>query len=648
MKTKFVRATIFVAILIFMPILLVGSSSGNIDNRVITGIPLIDNYICGIGASAQHNSIPIDFGTATHIAVQSGNWSDTATWGGSRPNDNAIVSIPLGIVVTVDDIFTARMKLVTIDGELQFATNVNTELWTDTLVSNMTGRLEMGTAANPIARDVTARIVFADLGAIDRDQDPGQLSRGAILAGPVVAYGTEVTHRMTLATHPSAGATTLELSSVPTNWNVGDELIVTGTQGATSDEVRTIAGINGTTVTLNQALALDHVAPYADLNVYVANTTRNVIFASENSEVAHRGHIMFMHSLAIDVNNVAFHDLGRTDKSIPLNDLEFIFDENSPGNVTSAGIDFTTETGPSTNIRGRYAIHVHRGGTDPNSTPALIKGSVVMGSPGWGFVNHSSNVDFIDNVAYGVQGASFYTEAGDEIGTMEGNIAIRTINPNFTSYHDGGAIDPDLEADQQSFGTTGDGFWLSGTRVSVINNVSAGASAHGIIFWTDGLVEPDLGRATVKVSTLPNGHLIPDRETLPVWWAPLAEVRDNESYSTVIGFRSRYIHAHTYLAPANSPFHAAPPQAYIDTLNPVFDGVIVWASRDGLLMNYNERLSVRNARLIGTGETFQHNLFATAAIGVGLDLNNEVTRGPLKAMKWALLRPAMIHGLSTT
>jgi len=76
MKTKFVRATIFVAILIFMPILLVGSSSGNIDNRVITGIPLIDNYICGIGASAQHNSIPIDFGTATHIAVQSGNWSE--------------------------------------------------------------------------------------------------------------------------------------------------------------------------------------------------------------------------------------------------------------------------------------------------------------------------------------------------------------------------------------------------------------------------------------------------------------------------------------------------------------------------------------------------------------------------------------------
>ncbi|MEM7116777.1 MAG: G8 domain-containing protein [Chloroflexota bacterium] len=595
--------------------------------------PHAASHAAGHGVGSAHtmhmsNMNILDMGPATHTAIASGNWSDASTWGGNLPTANALIAIPAGVVVTVDSQLSPRFKSITLDGTLRFAHDVNTELWVDTLIGNMGSTLEVGTAVNPIDPNVTARIIFADLGPIDKSVDPNQLSRGAVLAGKTVMFGAVKTHRTTVATFPRAGESTLTLSSPPSGWCVGDEIVITGSQGPTSDEVRTITAVNGATITLNQPLSLDHVPPKADLNLWVANTTRNIRFESENSAtVLRRGHIMFSHTHDVNIHNAGFYGLGRTDKREELDDWEYEFPD-VPGNDNPAPIVFTPIPGPANNIRGRYALHVHRAGTDANSSPAVFQGSVVVDSPGWGFVNHSSNVDMINNVSYNIQGAGFYTEAGDEIGSMVGNIAIRTVNDYFT-LDDAGAIDPDLGLHRGDFGNDGDGFWLSGTRVSVIDNVASGASAHGIIFWTDGLIEPDTGRATVKVSDLPNGHLIPTRTTVPVWWAPLAEVRNNETSNATVGFRSRYIHSILYLGEeAGSPFHQAPPQAYLDTLNPVIDGITVWGSRDGVLLNYNERLNLRNVRAIGVGAPFVHNLGHTAALGVGVDFNNEVTNGP--------------------
>lgn len=563
---------------------------------------------------------------ATHAAVTTGNWSDPNTWEDQAlPTAGARILIPSGVSITVDSVMSTEFKTVGIHGELKFATDVNTELRVDTIVSTHNGRLEIGTAQNPIANGVRARVVFADDGAIDRTWDPTQVSRGAVLFGATSIHGADSTHRALLAVHPTAGATTLELSVAPSGWNVGDEIIITGTQGSTSDEVRTINVIKGNSVTLDQALSLDHVPPRSDLNVYVANTTRNVEFTSENTEVAHRGHIMFAHNPNTHVNNAKFTELGRTNKKIALDDIAFL-PTDAVGNRTSAWVDFTTEAGPANNIRGRYAVHFHRTGVDPSSTPATIDGSVVVGSPGWGFVNHSSHVNMTNNVAYGVHGASFYTEAGDEIGTIENNIAIRTVNPNFR-LEDNGEISVDLRAEQQDFGVDGDGFWLSGHLVNFRNNVSAGASGHGIIYWTDGLVEADRGRTSVRVGNIANGHLIPGRETIPTWWAPMADIQNNEAFNATIGFRARYIHSSIYLGDPGSSFHEPPPREYIETLNPTVDGLTVWGSRDGALLNYNERLSLRNARIVGIGAEYVRQ-GGTTDLGVGIDMYNEVSRGP--------------------
>ena len=69
-------------------------------------------------------------GTPTITAIQSGNWTTAATWGGSLPTTDARILIPAGITVTVDAEIATEFKSVRVDGALKFATNVNTELRT--------------------------------------------------------------------------------------------------------------------------------------------------------------------------------------------------------------------------------------------------------------------------------------------------------------------------------------------------------------------------------------------------------------------------------------------------------------------------------------------------------------------------------------
>lgn len=560
----------------------------------------------------------VDASAATHVAAVSGGWSSRETWGGDLPGTGSLVHIPAGVTITVDTTLDPEIERIGVDGTLRFATDVNTELKVDTLVTTPSGTLEVGTPNDPVADNVVASIEFADDGPIDRAQDPGLLSRGALLHGKTVVQGAEVTHRTTVTTFPRVGDTSIEVNGPLVGWDAGDEIVITGTDGPTSDERRIVTSVDGTTVRFDEPLQRDHVPPADDLDLYVANLTRNVRFSSENSQIERRGHLMVMHTLDAQIRGAQFTDMGRTDKSKELTDVDF--GEIDPGAV---GWEGRFEPLGGDNVRGRYTVHVHRGGADPSSAPAVIADSVVTGDPGWAFTNHSSHVDFLRNVAYDNAGAGFFTEAGDETGQWIDNIAIRTVMPTF-ELDDAGAIDPDLRAERQDFGVDGDGFWFQGNRIDIIGNVSAGASAHGIIWWSEALAEADLGRvSSVDVSSLPDPSLVPDREQIPVWWAPLGEVRDNTAYGSIVGVRARYIHGASYL---NDP--SVPPAAYIESLQPTIDGIVTWNVRDGVLMNYNERLHLRNIRAIGIAEPFRHNYGHTAAVGVGMDLGNDATFGP--------------------
>jgi hypothetical protein len=123
-----------------------------------------------------------------------------------------------------------------------------------------------------------------------------------------------------------------------------------------------------------------------------------------------------------------------------------------------------------------------------NNDPSCIVnvvGTVINGSPGWGEVNHSSNVAFSDNVAWHVYGASFVTEAGDETGSFVHNLAVSETAP--------GPKRDERRADDEgnrNFGVTGDGFWFQqGSNLKIENNVAAEAPDAGFLIYGRGLAQ---------------------------------------------------------------------------------------------------------------------------------------------------------------
>jgi hypothetical protein len=255
---------------------------------------------------------------------------------------------------------------------------------------------------------------------------------------------------------------------------------------ATPDEPETteIASISGNTVTLAAPLQYSHT-PAPRTPFLVADETRNVtIETASGTAPDQQAHVMEMHNDAVSIAYAAFDHLGRTDKSIPL----------ANGSPT---------TGPGLNQVGRYALHFHRcayPGLTDNDPPIKVVGCFEMGSPGWGYDNHSSNVDFEDDVAFDNFGAGFATEAGNEIGTFNQCYAVRSTGVLLC----GGATGFNNSA---SMGVDGEGFWLQSPAVAVTNDVATDCQI-GFTEWSLPLGEKGLND-NLYIPWLPNASSYP-------------------------------------------------------------------------------------------------------------------------------------------
>lgn len=515
----------------------------------------------------------VKYADVTHSALRSGSWFDPTIWDSGRvPSRNARVLVPVGTHVVYDRVSNAEVFSVRVDGTLSFATDVNTLIAVDTMVVSGTGRLEMGTEATPVEAGVTARVVFTDDGAIDREWDPFGLSRGLITHGSVEIVGAETTSFASATGSLQAGSVFINLASTPVGWQVGDEIVIAGTAaGGGQDEVRRILEIVGNQLAVSP-LQYDHIPLESGLEIHIANLTRNVVFESEASEAESLGHLMFMHNRDVHISYASFNNLGRSDKSKLVKDSQV--DENW---------NLIDETG--SNPRARYAIHFHRNGTKADSAPATIRGSVVNGGPGWGFVNHSSYVDISNNVAYGVKGSAFVAEAGDEIGSFTGNIALRTTG-----------IDADVNARefQQDFGFKGEGFWLQGAGTSVTGNVVAGSSGSGYFYYTRGL---RLNGVTTEylAENLDNSSPYAGEESLIVDHVPIKEFADNIAYGSQTGLTVRY---HLRDATHN--------------LESVLEDSTFWNNTTGIHLPYTHNTTLRNIAVLSDSSEF---------VGTGIDQN---------------------------
>ena len=107
------------------------------------------------GKQSEHAAIHslITPHNATHTAVKNGSWFDVSTWkGGKIPGANAKVVIPKGITVDYDNVSNTRLFGLRVDGQIDFATDVDTQMIIDTFVVSSDGTLTIGTEDNQIGR----------------------------------------------------------------------------------------------------------------------------------------------------------------------------------------------------------------------------------------------------------------------------------------------------------------------------------------------------------------------------------------------------------------------------------------------------------------------------------------------------------------
>ncbi len=483
----------------------------------------------------------------THTARADGPWDRETTWKGNGvPAKSSVVHIPTDKQVIIND-REAICHFVQVDGRLQFKATADTQLQVETLFVSPTGTLGIGRRGNPIRSDRTAEVIFLGDGPIDRGWDPDELSRGLISQGKIRVFGKPKTHWVAMNRDVGKGAKDLDLgTAVPEDWETDDEIVITGSHfrrdTPLQDERAKIASINGSVVTLDRKLQHDHVKARRDLQLYVANLTRNIVFRSKSTDLPHRGHIM-LHRRDVQIHYAAFTSLGRTDKTVPLDEI-----------LVDTEYGTVTPNPDIRNRRGRYALHFHLAGSDPGQDPASeVEGCVVTDTPSWGFVNHSSHVDFRKNVCVDFAGAAFVTEAGDELGNFTENLAVhgtgngeyRPIRIAFRNLRR-----PQPLAD---FGFSGDGFWFQGPAIRARDNVANSCNGAGMIWFTTGAVDIRFNRYTgfppdavaTVYADLPD--LDPDRlrrwgidETVVIADLPILECDGFEASACLVGFHLRF------------------------------------------------------------------------------------------------------------
>ncbi len=560
----------------------------------ITLILLLVSVNLAVADNHQHHDSAIqglvDNGDITHTAINSGTWSDAATWaGGQVPDNNAWVLIPTGIDILYDHVSSIDLTAVRVDGGLKFSTTSPSQMIVDTLLIESSGRLIIGSKNKPVPADVSVSILFSDGGDLDVVRDPNLMGRGLLARGPVQIHGAKKTTHLKVAVDPLAGQNQIEFSQAPVGWAVGDTLVVAGTKYSgwkwdnsiqavryygTQDEVVQIIAINNHVVSIDQALVYDHFTPRADLKTSVANMSRNITIATQSPDTTathRRGHVMFMGNASVDVRYAAFSQLGRTDKSF----------------LTLEAADFDVIT-PSSNVRGRYAFHLHRKGINDVKNPVIAIGNAVFGSPSWGYVHHDSNAIFHNNVSFDTFGAGFVAETGNEIGTWTNNLAIKAEGNS--------AFNPKNGNDSELFdiGRTGDGFWFQGRMVRSINNIAASVN-HGFVY---------LHRGSGMLSFPGSAFMLPEAlrrdSNSSVDDVPILSFVGNESFASTVG---------VYVVKAN------PNQQH--DIHSHFKDFTAWEVRAGSAMEYTAHYLLEDFDIIGkTPEAF-----STAVFGIEFGTN---------------------------
>jgi G8 domain len=491
-------------------------------------------------------------------------WSDRATWPNKKvpvAGDKVTIAADKSVVL---DVSPPALGSLSIMGKLSFADTADLELTTEWIMVH--GELEIGTAAKPHTRKATITLTNNT-----KDEEMmGMGDRGIMLSGGTLnLHGNRTNSWTKLASTAHAGATSIEVLSAA-GWRVGDEIVLASTDfNPRQAERRTVAAINGNTITLSQKLDYMHFGKITfdvDQRGEVGLLTRNIkIQASPDAEQSFfGGHIMAMVTSKMFVEGVELHRMGQ--------------------NLTLA----------------RYPIHWHLVG---DAQGQYIKNAAIHDTYNRCVTVHGThNLQVENNVTYNTVGHCFFMEDGIEHGNQfVRNLAIQTKchtskpcvptnlaasgeNPNFENrqaVRQNGQQSKDVLLPSDN---TVASYWITNPDNIYRDNVAAGSDENG--FW-------------MSLPEHPNGAF-QDTDLSKAAWPRNMRIREfkgNIAHSNYDGFMmDRNIAANNTFGVTGN-MHIArenPADLRSKIVETVFEDLTAYKNRNGGFWGRGEMRTIRN------------------------------------------------------
>jgi hypothetical protein len=244
--------------------------------------------------------------SAGGVAVQSGPWSDPATWGGSLPTDpEADVTIQAGTTVVLDT--HVECGELRVAGRLSVAP-ADLSLTCDSLiVMGMDAEFEAGTDSNRFTHRFLLTLKgerTEEFHLAGHSHSMGARGLLALMGGTISMHGADRVEWTRLGASAAAGATSITMAE-PVDWRPGETVVIAPTRTNWNEgEKKGIADVSadGRTVFLTSTLAFPHsgvVKTYtrptdgktwtADLRAEVGLLTRNITIQGAADTVAPGG-----------------------------------------------------------------------------------------------------------------------------------------------------------------------------------------------------------------------------------------------------------------------------------------------------------------------------------------------------------------------
>ncbi|MEO6388076.1 MAG: G8 domain-containing protein [Croceibacterium sp.] len=507
-------------------------------------------------------------------------WSNPASWpDGKVPRAGDAVTIGRDMDVVLD-VNPPALRSLTIDGKLSFADDRDIGLQTE-WVYLQRGELDIGSEAHPYTHKAT--ITLTDNVP---DEDINTMGdRGILVMGGTLSlHGDRQNTWTKLVRTAQAGSAQVEVMDA-SGWRRGDEIVLASTDfDPRQAEKRTIAAIDGNTITLDHKLDFMHYGEITygvDERGEVGLLTRNILIqASEDAESSYfGGHIMAMPGSQLQISGI---ELNRMGQHLHL---------------------------------ARYPIHWHIVGEGQGQ---YIKNSSIHDTYSRCVTVHGTNDVLVENnVTFNTVGHCFFLEDAVETGNQfVHNLAIMTkchptlpcIPTNLGPAGDAGG--PGAGAAGQASrdilipsDNTASSFWITNPDNIYRDNVAAGSDEVG--FWF-ALPEHPTGAHEGKEGT---ANILPRRTAV-------REFKGNTAHSNFDGFMfDRGPKPDGTFSVGGSNYHLA----FADPADPnsalkgsVFENFTSYKNRHGGVWGRGELHLFKNLRVADNAVGFTH---AASAVG---------------------------------